>query len=1192
MGYDLHKYERFHTFSKVPAGATSELAVAVNKAGHIVQANEVRADAIPYCGIQGSLDAIKTAYADYPNGTLALVRNTDNLYQKTGADTWQQITIPQEGKFTAITANGQPITEENPAVLRWHYKVTLSTLNPDNNGQDSNRFSAKYLGVSGVSDAIGQFVTPTDNIYKNAVSGGYDVQIFKNGNTMNKGESEANDQWMDSPYSGMILFMKQQATTDVHKMTCFEYCGRTVSEAMASIKTDASGGIKGVTAGVGIDVDSTTGEGLRPTVSVDTDVIATKKSVDDLSAEVDKKVASVGVDASSDAALTVTGTATAPTLKLTVNGAVADGNTGIVTGGTVAQHLTDTTATVIDASSTTGDAKLTTVGAVKTHVTTVAGNTLDSANDYTDQQVKEVTDQLAATGTIGQAISQAQEDIETLEGEVDTLKTKSLEKSSTGSDYVTVSTIGSIADGLQSIEVTDTGLTTKISALEKADTDNLAAAKKFTTDTITTELGDTGSIGSKIKEAKDAADQAKSTANEKVASVTVTDTTGTIVSSGSATQPVFTVAAGTIEQGKLVTGTTVKTYVEGIQGDLQESIDAIDTSLKTGAIHQEIDGVRTIANEAAGKANTALQTAEGDTYVSATVSGTKVTVATDLDAIDTALAAEGTTLATNIAAAAKAGSDASAAVETLKTTSITEQSVTGAGITVTLGGKVGTPSLTGSITTASYTPATDTTAGSWSNTAKVAIASDVVKAIDDVNTAHSADIATVTAAIEALTTSGFQRIVVTQLPTTNIKLNAIYLVKNTDSEAGEYIEYIYVGELGEGGTGSVDNFEQIGSTKTDLSEYAKTVTINGGAKKTVDEAGNINLGTVVTSVDTTTDAEATGAGLVASVESDGTLKIHSTAATSTALGSVTLYTGELTETAYNAVPVSDHNKAASLGSVIGLATRLDTAVESKADASNVYSKSESDEKYALLSNTYTKGQVDTALDGKATVASVTTAQTTADTALAGLDDKADKTAVVSSINEFKGDVTIKGDIGLSVGNISNGNNIYLAESEINLNYPSLSNIIPSNLVQQAIVTNNYLQLLIAGSDNWSYGFMNSHKIKSINNVTNIPEYVFVRDVDLPICETLSSVVIIGKVSCPNLTSAENVVLASTEAMLYLVDSLYTLSTPNSSTSAFRMNRSDMQEDIDLFNELNAELKAKGWTAGVTVMDDTAGGSGN
>ena len=997
MGYDLHKYERFHTFSKVPAGATSELAVAVNKAGHIVQANEVRADAIPYCGIQGSLDAIKTAYADYPNGTLALVRNTDNLYQKTGTDTWQQITIPQEGKFTAITANGQPVTEENPAVLRWHYKVTLSTLNPDNNGQDSNRFSAKYLGVAGVSDAIGQFVTPTDNIYKNAVSGGYDVQIFKNGGTMNKGESEANDQWMDSPYSGMILFMKQQATTDVHKMTCFEYCGRTVSEAMASIKTDASGGIKGVTAGVGITVDSTTGEGLKPTVTVDTTVIATKKSVDDLSAEVAKKVASVGVDAASDAALSVTGTATAPTVKLTVDGTVADGNTGIVTGGTVAKHLTDNTATAIDASSTTGDAKLVTAGAVKTHVTTVAGTTLESAKGYTDAEIKKVTDQLASTGTIGQAIAQAQEDIADIEEEVSTLKTKSLEKSSTGSTYVTVSTKGSIADGLQSIEVTDTGLTNKIAALEKADTDNLADAKKFTTDTIATELGDTGSIGAKIKEAKDAAEQAKTTASQKVASVTVTDTTGTITSGGTATDPVFTVAAGTIEEGKLVTGTTVKTYVGGVAEGLQGAINAIDTSLKTGAIHEEIDAVRSTANAAAGKANTALQTSKGDAYVDATVSGTEVTVATDLEAIDAALAAEGTTLAANIAAAKKAGTDASAAVDTLKTTSITEQSVSGAGITVTLGGKVGTPSLTGSVTTASYTPATDTTEGSWSDTSKVAVASDIAKAINDVNTAHTADIAKVTAAIEALTTSGLQRIVVTELPTTDIKLNAIYLIKNADSEAGEYIEYIYVGELGEGGAGSVDNFEQIGSTKTDLSEYAKTVTVNGGAKKVVDAAGNIDLGTVVTSVDTTTGAETAGAGLVASVEVDGTLKIHSIAATSTVLGSVTLYTGDLYKETYTTLQPADYNKVVSVGSITGLATRLDTAIDKltsdKADKSTTYTKTEVDGIAATKadkSTTYTKTETDTLLSAKVDTTTFTTE----------LDKKADSGKVVSTVNNM------------------------------------------------------------------------------------------------------------------------------------------------------------------------------------------------
>lgn len=281
MGYDLHKYERFHTFNVVPAGATSELAVAVNKAGHIVQASEVRAEAIPYCGLQGSLDAIKSAYATYPIGTLASVRNSDNLYQKTAEGVWTQIAIPAKGGFTAITANGQAVSDTNPAILRWHYQVPLTYLNATNNGQDSNRFSAKYLGVDGVSSAINQFVSATDNIYNNAVSSGYDVKVTKAGTAMNKGESEANDQWMDSPYSGMILFMKQQATGSDIRMTCFEYVGKTVQEQLNSIKVDTAGGIKGVTAGTGITVDDNTAEGLKPTVSVNTDVIATKQHVKD-----------------------------------------------------------------------------------------------------------------------------------------------------------------------------------------------------------------------------------------------------------------------------------------------------------------------------------------------------------------------------------------------------------------------------------------------------------------------------------------------------------------------------------------------------------------------------------------------------------------------------------------------------------------------------------------------------------------------------------------------------------------------------------------------------------------------------------------------------------------------------------------------------------------------------------------------
>lgn len=735
---------------------------------------------------------------------------------------------------------------------------------------------------------------------------------------------------------------------------------------MASIKTDAAGGIKGVTAGVGITVDSTTGEGLKPTVTVDTSVIATKKSVDDLSTEVAKKVASVGKDEASHAALTVTGTATAPTVKLTVDGTVTSGNTGLVTGGTVAKHLTDTTATTIDASSTTGDAKLVTAGAVKTHVTTVAGTTLESAKDYADAEIKKVTDQLATTGTIGQAIEKAQGDataaaeaaskaqgeVDTLEGVVDTLKSKTLAKTSTGSDYVTVATTGSIADGLQTITVTDTGLTTKIAALEKADTDNLAAAKKFTTDTVATELGDTGSIGSKIKEAKEAATAAQQTANAKVASVTVTDTTGTITSGGTATAPVFTVGAGAITEGKLVTGTTVKTYVDGVKDGLQGSIDAINTSLTTGAIHTEIAGVKETAEAAKGKADTAIQSVTGDTYVKATTTGQAVTLETQLSAIDSALAAEGTTIATGIAAAKKAGTDASAEAKQVL------------------------------VDAKKYTD-------------------DEVKKVSDslaqATTKHGEDIATVTAAIESLSTSGFERIIVTDLPTGDaIKLNAIYLVKNTESEAGEYIEHIYVQSLGK--------FEQIGSTKTDLSEYAKSVTINGGAKKTVDAEGNINLGTVVTKVDTTTGAEAAGAGLVASIETDGTLKIHSAAATSTVLGSVTLYTGGLTANDYNSIETKDFNKAASLGSVVDLASRIDVAIEGiegrKADKSTTYTKTEVDGIAATKadkSTTYTKTEVDGLLAPKADTETVNAALAT----------KADADKVVSSINGKVGATEIK-----------------------------------------------------------------------------------------------------------------------------------------------------------------------------------------
>lgn len=82
-------------------------------------------------------------------------------------------------------------------------------------------------------------------------------------------------------------------------------------------------------------------------------------------------------------------------------------------------------------------------------------------------------------------------------------------------------------------------------------------------------------------------------------------------------------------------------------------------------------------------------------------------------------------------------------------------------------------------------------------------------------------------------------IVVTSLPTTGVS-NKIYLLPSTTTgEENIYIEYLYVNNV----------WEKIGEYKasTDLSGYAKSVSVNSGTKVTPDTAGNINL-TVESSV--------------------------------------------------------------------------------------------------------------------------------------------------------------------------------------------------------------------------------------------------------------------------------------------------------------------------------------------------------
>ena len=149
----------------------------------------------------------------------------------------------------------------------------------------------------------------------------------------------------------------------------------------------------------------------------------------------------------------------------------------------------------------------------------------------------------------------------------------------------------------------------------------------------------------------------------------------------------------------------------------------------------------------------------------------------------------------------------------------------------------------------------------------------------------------------------------------------VYLKKNTSSEAGEYIEYLCVNN----GTAWV--WEQIGSTKTDLTDYAKKTDLAGYVKtikvneryKSVDtNTTEINLGRVIT-------------GFYAAVASGSINKVANTAsmrALVDSYGQVAVGVIDATETDKGLVTLSSTVDASNTGAVTGagVASAISSAV--------------------------------------------------------------------------------------------------------------------------------------------------------------------------------------------------------------------------------------------------------------------------
>ena len=184
-------------------------------------------------------------------------------------------------------------------------------------------------------------------------------------------------------------------------------------------------------------------------------------------------------------------------------------------------------------------------------------------------------------------------------------------------------------------------------------------------------------------------------------------------------------AANTAQQtaeAKVASVTGPTTGLVTVKGEKEVTIEVSDTiatkDYADSKASAALTDAKTYTNTELGKLSTAaVQTVTGDTYVKATKTGTTVTLETQVSALDTALVAEGTSIATAIAAAKKAGTDAAAALESAKTqigkdiaaaksdvlgTSITtatgKDNETAPKVTVELSGTVQKPQLT--VTTA------------------------------------------------------------------------------------------------------------------------------------------------------------------------------------------------------------------------------------------------------------------------------------------------------------------------------------------------------------------------------------------------------------------------------------------------------------------------------------------------------------
>lgn len=896
MAFNTDKLSYFHSFSKMPVQSGSNFADgtslgnAINKSGHTVTASEVWASDIPYYGAMGSLDDIISKVQPYARkNDMCLVTTTGKTYIYDGVGNWSLINADDATNAGKLKA-GQLIKNANDdVVLLYHKGETLTNLTAGNNANTNSADNAarlwtnldvdgSSLGVNSLGENITrlveQFVGPTDKAINGLASVSYSPSI-------NNGTLVAGTDYYDYCFSGTILWAnKKTAKTPID---CFEYVGAKVSTVVDTVATQGS----------------------------------TLQTVKDLVDEIADEIGKGNTGSGNTLGTRVADTESALRTLLEI-----EENGKIETSKSITDFITDS----INSNETDSigkaieDAKNAAIAGSTVTLTadTTEGNTGitidpngDASNEFTIGIDQSIIATVASVTAITNIITDNKEEID---GKI--------------------STINGILEGLTS---GDNSISAQIQA-------------------VTDRLSPNGDIGQAIA--------------SKVASVTL-GTVPTGVSLGTDTKnPVLTIetAASTETAGngtdaaKLVTGGVAKGLAQHYADLAVDTIDdrsLANTDSSTQGTYVTVTtsgtvgtGLTVNVNDAAlastvSAAASAIQTVNvNGAALSATDNAVDITAivgvnedysngirlqkTTDNKVVVDVIPAEYSTetnewnLTEEAASYFTTAGDVSTAIEdaiyTAKLQLAEEDSVKGLNIKTHTSGYDYL-----SISAATYTPSSESgEIGTWTDTTKnyLVTGATVAAAISDVNAKVDALHQTPQFKVEVVTG-------VTDLTkweesvTDGIKENYIYLVENSEAADGSYIEYIAYKN------GDTIVTERIGTTKTDLSGYVKTVTINGQSyTATANNAGTINIGKAASSMATgQATTLANQSSVYGHIADNGTLTLGVATANDSVMGVSKLFTGHAS-TINSANPENAIDVAVSLKTISGLYDRIASSLTS------------------------------------------------------------------------------------------------------------------------------------------------------------------------------------------------------------------------------------------------------------------------